>query len=571
MLLGLLNSILENYTQITKSDNFTTTEPALPWNINSTEEERQQQFPSNTSDIVQNTSNSSLEWHINQTTQWGAATGHHETTGLSIIFLEILIIIMSLGAIAGNILVIIVITGTKGFHSLTSVFIINLAISDCLVGLGVMPFVALSLLHEEWNKINELCLFVGYMSSVYCTASVLSVAAISLDRYWAIVDCLRYDTPWTTQRTLCIITWIWFQAALTCCPPLIGWSQFTYVPAKSICTVDWAASTSYTVIFTSFSLFMPTAVLIYCHIRIVNIARRHAKKIQILENQLQKNSPRKKVTDVDKPTCSQLVYIVNCKFLTDANSCDNQSVCSFNPDFLHLKNVKRDLFSENDLYGKDPCGRLRLILVMVVFVCCWMPYMIINLIQAIETVTMQTSTNIPSSVITTAYWFTLLNSDFNPLLYALLSKRFQKALKIFLSKMCGRGSLIDVPPSFQRRRTSSNVTGISHFHFPTEQQNLGDNSVGSASPISSRHNYQQVDEFLPGQFPTSCNPSTSSCERENGMDNGGILLNPTDLSHQFLQVPSSGPCQIRLPSVSCGNKSTIVCGNITIKVSYDEH
>lgn len=39
---------------------------------------------------------------------------------------------------------------TKAFHSVTSVLIINLAVSDLLVGAGVMPFVALSVLNHRW-------------------------------------------------------------------------------------------------------------------------------------------------------------------------------------------------------------------------------------------------------------------------------------------------------------------------------------------------------------------------------------------------------------------------------------
>uniref|UniRef100_A0A803JUN7 G-protein coupled receptors family 1 profile domain-containing protein n=1 Tax=Xenopus tropicalis TaxID=8364 RepID=A0A803JUN7_XENTR len=470
----------------------------------------------------------------------------------------------------GNVLVIVVISATKGFHSMTSVFIINLAVSDCLVGLGVMPFVALSLLYEDWHKIHELCLFVGYMSSVYCTASVLSVAAVSLDRYWAIVDCLRYDRPWTTQRTLYTITWIWIQAILTCCPPLLGWCQIVYVPSKYTCTTDWTTSTSYTIFFMAVSVFIPAAVLIYCHIRTINVARKHAKKIQILESQLQRNSPRKKVSEIEKPTCSQLIYIVNCKFLTDANSFDSQSITSFSPDLLNLKNLKRDIFSDNDFYGKDPCGRFRLILVLVVFICCWMPYMVINLIQAIEKATLQNTTIISSPVITTAYWLTLLNSDLNPLFYALLSKRFQKALQVFLRRICGRDPLTDVP-SFHRRRTSSNVTGISQFHCPTDQHNQGENTGTQPSPVVSRHNSQQVNESLPGQLPNSTDPSISSYEKETDNENRSVLLNPNSLPQQFLQVPNYSPSQIRLPSVSGGKSSKLVCGNITIQVSCEEN
>lgn len=50
----------------------------------------------------------------------------------------------------GNILVIVIVAATKTFHSVTSVLIMNLAISDLLVGIGVMPFVALSIMNHGW-------------------------------------------------------------------------------------------------------------------------------------------------------------------------------------------------------------------------------------------------------------------------------------------------------------------------------------------------------------------------------------------------------------------------------------
>lgn len=51
----------------------------------------------------------------------------------------------------GNILVIVIVAATKTFHSVTSVLIMNLAISDLLVGIGVMPFVALSVMNRGWQ------------------------------------------------------------------------------------------------------------------------------------------------------------------------------------------------------------------------------------------------------------------------------------------------------------------------------------------------------------------------------------------------------------------------------------
>lgn len=59
----------------------------------------------------------------------------------------------------GNILVIVIVAANKTFHSVTSVLIMNLAISDLLVGVGVMPFVALSILNRGWVDctVRHLC------------------------------------------------------------------------------------------------------------------------------------------------------------------------------------------------------------------------------------------------------------------------------------------------------------------------------------------------------------------------------------------------------------------------------
>lgn len=49
---------------------------------------------------------------------------------------------------------ILIVAATKTFHSVTSILIINLAISDFLVGIGVMPFVAVSIMNNGWVKCN---------------------------------------------------------------------------------------------------------------------------------------------------------------------------------------------------------------------------------------------------------------------------------------------------------------------------------------------------------------------------------------------------------------------------------
>ena len=47
---------------------------------------------------------------------------------------------------------ILTVAATKTFHCVTSILIINLAISDFLVGIGVMPFLAVSIMNNGWAE-----------------------------------------------------------------------------------------------------------------------------------------------------------------------------------------------------------------------------------------------------------------------------------------------------------------------------------------------------------------------------------------------------------------------------------
>ncbi|XP_043932130.1 5-hydroxytryptamine receptor 1D-like [Protopterus annectens] len=498
------------------------------------------------------------------------------------IVLEVVIILMCLVAITGNVLVIFIVAATKHFHSVTSVFIINLAVSDCLVGLGVMPFVALSLLYEDWRKFDKLCLYVGYTSSVYCTASVLTLAAIALDRYHAIIDCLQYNSQRTVRRTVITVIWIWVQAALSSCPPLLGWGNLIYVPAMYSCTVEWASSPSYTGFIAGFSFLLPACVMVFCYIRIVNVARGHARRIHDLENQLQRNSTETNSPESVKPTFSKLIYSVNSKIISEQHSDDSQSISSNMHNLSSIVNLdsNNDILSRQSLPGREHHGALRLFFAIFAFFCCWMPYIIVGIMQAIEKTTSNLPSSIPTPVITVVYWLALLNSDINPLVYALLSKRFQKALVSLYQKLWTKPSIqqrqprrpseIPTYPPCRHVRTGSNVTRISHVSQPDRIRH----SEQSVFSVGSSGHRSLSEVFLPGQFssPPTLNEQESEQQENTGNESqDGIILKPEGLPKNYLQVP---PVPLErghfLPSPSLSERQSIfVCGNIIIKVDFD--
>ncbi|XP_046885266.1 beta-3 adrenergic receptor [Hypomesus transpacificus] len=384
------------------------------------------------------------------------------------LFLEVLMVVMCLGAVAGNILVIGIVAATKNFHSVTSVLITNLAISDLLVGVGVMPFVAVSIMNNGWVDVTTLCLYVGYTASVYCTASVLTLAAIALDRYCSIVDCLRYGARCTLWRSCSVVLWIWLQALLTSLPPLLGWSSVEYVAPMYSCAVNWANSPSYTAFVAFLSFLLPAAVILFCYVHIVRVARGHARRIHTLEEQLQRS---REIHGGGAASDSKLA---------GQAASDAASTSPANPQAPPASS------------STTPPSRLLSFLAQ----------------SATETALSCKSSLVPPSAVTFSYWLVLLNSDINPLLYALLSKRFQGALWCLRQKIGAR--------------------------------------LGFPEGSLCRH-------FLPASSPPSSSAPSSS------RWSGG------------LEVPSRTPEGSRLPfsAATSERQATFFYGQITVRVEHD--
>uniref|UniRef100_I3JTV6 G-protein coupled receptors family 1 profile domain-containing protein n=1 Tax=Oreochromis niloticus TaxID=8128 RepID=I3JTV6_ORENI len=380
------------------------------------------------------------------------------------------------------------VAATKTFHSVTSVLIMNLAISDLLVGIGVMPFVALSVMNRGWS--NMLYILAS-------NASVLTLAAIALDRYHSIIDCLRYSSRCTLWRICAVVLWIWLQALVTSCPPLLGWSSVSYVDPMYSCAVNWASSPSYTAFMASLSYVLPAVVILFCYVNIVKVARSHARRIHTLEDSVQRSTTEQR------------------------------------------RSASRRFFSFlNSQQHHSHHGVVRLFMVIAAFFLCWTPYISVALVQATETAISGQSTLVPNSAVTFSYWLVLLNSDINPLLYALLSKRFQNALQGLRQKISTRlGSVVgrgnELRPEGDDGRSSEPST-LTTTHPGLASSSESNRSLCSHSIFTVSTDFKHQPEK---HLCSVCHPQKSSTWQEAASDRRADCL----------QVPSRPQEGSRLP------------------------
>uniref|UniRef100_A0A1I8MAM1 G-protein coupled receptors family 1 profile domain-containing protein n=1 Tax=Musca domestica TaxID=7370 RepID=A0A1I8MAM1_MUSDO len=131
------------------------------------------------------------------------------------------IVIMLMGVI-GNVMVPIVIIRTKDMRNSTNIFLTNLSIADLLVLLVCTPtvLVELNTKPETWILGHEMCKAVPFIELTVAHASVLTILAISFERYYAICEPLKAGYVCTKTRAILICSLAWGIAALFTSPIL---------------------------------------------------------------------------------------------------------------------------------------------------------------------------------------------------------------------------------------------------------------------------------------------------------------------------------------------------------------
>ncbi|XP_058467593.1 growth hormone secretagogue receptor type 1 isoform X2 [Malaya genurostris] len=179
------------------------------------------------------------------------------------------IIIMCLGVI-GNIMVPIVILKTKDMRNSTNIFLTNLSIADLLVLLVCTPTVLVEVNSppEVWVLGEEMCKAVPFVELTVAHASVLTILAISFERYYAICEPLKAGYVCTKARALVICLAAWTVAAILTSPILLfaEYSVEEYPDGSRAAVCLTKASNIWTVTFflMTISLFflLPLIILV---------------------------------------------------------------------------------------------------------------------------------------------------------------------------------------------------------------------------------------------------------------------------------------------------------------------
>uniref|UniRef100_A0A667ZGP9 G protein-coupled receptor 176 n=1 Tax=Myripristis murdjan TaxID=586833 RepID=A0A667ZGP9_9TELE len=153
---------------------------------------------------------------------------------------------------------------TSVFKSVTNRFIKNLACSGICAGLVCVPFdLALGASPRccWWLHTLLLCKAIKFLHKLFCSVTVLSFAAIALDRYYSVLYPLERKISDARSRDLVI--YIWVHAAVASIP-VFAVTNVTDVYVTSSCSDERAHSLGhmvYVLVYNVTTVILPLALV----------------------------------------------------------------------------------------------------------------------------------------------------------------------------------------------------------------------------------------------------------------------------------------------------------------------
>uniref|UniRef100_A0A1I8JCC2 G_PROTEIN_RECEP_F1_2 domain-containing protein n=1 Tax=Macrostomum lignano TaxID=282301 RepID=A0A1I8JCC2_9PLAT len=162
------------------------------------------------------------------------------------------------------------------FQSVSNYLIVSLAVADLMVATLVMPISALNELSKYWWLGIHLCDLWICFDILCCTASILHLVGIAVDRYWAVTN-VNYVRVRSGKRIGLMIGAMWaISMAISIPARYMNEEKRRGAIRKGECNINdgWL----YTIFSTVGAFYLPMLFMIAIYIRIYQAARKRIRK-----------------------------------------------------------------------------------------------------------------------------------------------------------------------------------------------------------------------------------------------------------------------------------------------------
>ena len=204
---------------------------------------------------------------------WKAARDLEERPAYLVAIEAIVLGFIFLVSTIGNIFSCFIMYTTPRLRTWHNLLLLNVIVVDLLATLFCVPFGLVVLITGRWIGGDLLCSFVAYISCVLLTVSIVTLATISISRYFLITNLLKYMSVFKKKNIAWMLVAIWTLALLSAFPPLVGGGDFTFLPGNAMCFVYFGSSLPYAAVFTLLVIGLPVAVIIACFMKVRHLIK----------------------------------------------------------------------------------------------------------------------------------------------------------------------------------------------------------------------------------------------------------------------------------------------------------
>ncbi|KAI7796348.1 alpha-1A adrenergic receptor [Triplophysa rosa] len=412
-------------------------------------------------------------------------------------------------AIVGNILVILSVVCNRHLRIPTNYFIINLAMADLLLATTVLPVSATLEILNYWVFGRIFCDIWAALDVLCCTASIMSLCVISIDRYIGVRYPLQYPSIVTEKRALLAMLGVWVLAIVISIGPLLGWKQ---PPSKDETVCPITEEPFYALFSSLGSFYIPLAVILAMYCRVYIVAKRTTKNLEagMMKERMDSN---------------ELTLRIHYKGSQTQDDCSAAGSKGLMRSSLTLKLLK---------FSREKKAAKTLGVVVGMFILCWLPFFL-----ALPIGSFNESLRLPDTFFKVIFWLGYFNSCLNPIIYPCYSREFKQAFIRILRCQCQQRKQQGWKAYNYRVQTGSanqGYTDTSSICMNGSQQTL---APVQPSPCFSRGGgSRQASAHLPGWGPGNSSPSLSGSPFPGKKRPGEITPNSCKPSRMTLMFPN---------------------------------
>ena len=275
-------------------------------------------------------------------------------------------------AISSNTINILIVLRNSSMQTPRYLFILNLACGDLGIALLAMPFSLVTAVAREWVLGDALCQLHGFLGSLFFCISIFTLTIMSIEQYYALVK--PFARTITLRRARGMILAVWALAALLSMGPVFGWGHFAFNSTTLACGVAYPKSSVerlYLLFLVFLAFVSPLLIMGYAFVRIFVAVRQHSARI--------------------------------AKYTSGGHE---------------VMKLQRRI-------------TLTLLLVLVVFMICWGPFVLLIALANGGTPVSQ----LPYGLGVAAYWCGFFNSSLNPIIYIIRNDKFREGYVDILTEL----------------------------------------------------------------------------------------------------------------------------------------